>query len=110
MRSTRSACGSAPPAVRCGGAPTRASRGRASRATCRRSTPSSASLAAPEAVMVRVRIPTPLRSYTGDAKEVEVDGATVDDLLRSLDDRFPGIRFRVVDEQGRLRKHMKVFV
>ena len=59
---------------------------------------------------MRVRIPTPLRSYTGDAKEVEVDGATVDDLLRALDDRFPGIRFRVVDEQGRLRKHMKVFV
>ena len=59
---------------------------------------------------MRVRIPTPLRSYTGDAKEVDVEGATVDVLLRALDERFPGIRFRVVDEQGRLRKHMKVFV
>jgi molybdopterin synthase sulfur carrier subunit len=59
---------------------------------------------------MRVRIPTPLRSYTEGAKEVDVDGATVDDLLRALDERFPGIRFRVVDEQGRLRKHMKVFV
>jgi molybdopterin synthase sulfur carrier subunit len=58
---------------------------------------------------MRVRIPTPLRSYTEGAKEVDVDGATVDDL-RALDERFPGIRFRVVDEQGRLRKHMKVFV
>ena len=59
---------------------------------------------------MRLRIPTPLRSYTEGAKEVDVDGATVDDLLRALDERFPGIRFRVVDEQGRLRKHMKVFV
>jgi sulfur-carrier protein len=59
---------------------------------------------------MRVRIPTPLRSYTDQQKEVDVDGATVDDLLRALDERFPGIRFRVVDEQGRLRKHMKVFV
>lgn len=57
-----------------------------------------------------MRIPTPLRAYTDGAKEVDVDGATVDDLLRALDERFPGIRFRVVDEQGRLRKHMKVFV
>ena len=59
---------------------------------------------------MRLRIPTPLRSYTEGAKEVDVEGATVDELLRALDERFPGIRFRVVDEQGRLRKHMKVFV
>ena len=59
---------------------------------------------------MRLRIPSPLRSYTEGAKEVDVDGATVDELLRALDERFPGIRFRVVDEQGRLRKHMKVFV
>jgi len=58
---------------------------------------------------VKVRIPTPLRSYTGVA-EVEADGATVDELLVDLDRRYPGIRFRVVDEQGRLRTHMKVFI
>ena len=58
---------------------------------------------------VKVRIPTPLRSYTGSA-EVEADGATVDELLIDLDRQYPGIRFRVVDEQGRLRTHMKVFI
>lgn len=59
---------------------------------------------------MRVRIPTPLRSYTGQAAAVEARGATVDELLHDLDRRYPGIRFRIVDEQGRLRTHMKVFV
>lgn len=59
---------------------------------------------------LKVRIPTPLRSYTDQAKVVDADGRTVDDLLRDLDRRYPGLRFRVVDEQGRLRPHMKVFL
>lgn len=59
---------------------------------------------------MQVRIPTPLRSYTDQAKVVTAEGATIDEVLRRLDQRFPGIRFRVVDEQGRLRKHMNVFV
>ena len=59
---------------------------------------------------MRVQIPTPLRSYTAGEKYVEADGATLDDLLVDLDRRFPGIRFRVVDEQGRLRPHMRLFV
>jgi molybdopterin converting factor small subunit len=59
---------------------------------------------------VKVRIPTPLRSYTRQEKWVECNGATVAELLADLDTRFPGIRFRVVDEQGRLRQHMKIFV
>jgi molybdopterin converting factor small subunit len=59
---------------------------------------------------VLVRIPTPLRSYTNGAATVDADGTTVDEVLRDLDRRYPGIRFRVVDEQGRLRPHMKVFV
>lgn len=57
-----------------------------------------------------VRIPTPLRSYTGQAARVTAEGATVAEVLADLDRQFPGIRFRVVDEQGRLRRHMKVFV
>ena len=59
---------------------------------------------------MRVGIPTPLRSYTDGAKEVEADGATLDELLDDLDRRHPGLRFRVVDEQGRLRQHMRIFV
>jgi molybdopterin synthase sulfur carrier subunit len=59
---------------------------------------------------MRVQIPTPLRSYTAGDKYVDADGVTLDDLLADLDRRFPGIRFRVVDEQGRLRQHMRIFV
>jgi molybdopterin converting factor small subunit len=59
---------------------------------------------------VKVRIPTPLRSYTDEATVVEADGTTVAELLVDLDERHSGIRFRMVDEQGRLRQHMKVFV
>jgi molybdopterin converting factor small subunit len=59
---------------------------------------------------VRVRIPTPLRSYTGGASAVDATGDTVDALLRDLDERHPGLRFRMVDEQDRLRPHMRVFV
>jgi molybdopterin converting factor small subunit len=59
---------------------------------------------------VKVRIPTPLRSYTDQRASVDADGATIDELLTDLDRRHPGVRFRIVDEQGRLRKHVKVFV
>jgi molybdopterin synthase sulfur carrier subunit len=59
---------------------------------------------------MKVRIPTPLRSYTDQQAWVEGQGATIDELLRDLDRSFPGMRFRIVDEQGRLRKHMKVWV
>jgi molybdopterin converting factor small subunit len=59
---------------------------------------------------MKVRIPDPLRSYTGRAKVVEAEGGTVDAVLRDLDRQFPGLRFRMVDEQDRIRKHMKVFV
>jgi sulfur-carrier protein len=59
---------------------------------------------------VNVRIPTPLRSYTDQRSVVEADGSTVDDVLLDLDRQFPGIRFRMVDEQGRIRRHMRVFI
>jgi molybdopterin converting factor small subunit len=59
---------------------------------------------------VKVRIPTPLRSYTGNQANVDADGATIADVLSNLDRQYPGIRFRVVDEQGALRRHMNVFV
>ena len=59
---------------------------------------------------VKVRIPTPLRSYTNQLAVVDGEGSTVGELLHHLDAAFPGIRFRMVDEQGRLRTHMKVFV
>jgi len=59
---------------------------------------------------MRVLIPTPLYSYTGSRSEVEAEGATLDQLLRDLDRRYPGIRFRMIDEQDRVRPHMRIFV
>lgn len=59
---------------------------------------------------MKVSIPTPLRSYTGQEAVVEATGATVAQLLEDLDRRYPGIRFRMIDEQGGIRKHMKLFV
>ncbi|MCU1428032.1 MAG: molybdopterin synthase sulfur carrier subunit [Actinomycetia bacterium] len=59
---------------------------------------------------MNVRIPTPLRSYTDGEAVVSVDGADLTAVFAELDRRFAGIRFRVVDERGRLRPHMKVFV
>ena len=58
---------------------------------------------------VMVLIASPLRSYTG-ADEVEATGASLDALLWDMDARYPGIRFRMVDEQDQLRKHMRFFV
>jgi predicted phage tail protein len=58
---------------------------------------------------MRITIASPLLSYT-NRREVEADGATVGEALRDLDRQFPGIRFRMVDEQDRLRTHMRLFV
>lgn len=58
---------------------------------------------------MRVRIATPLVSYTG-AREVEAEGGSVAELLQDLERRYPGIRFRMVDEQNRIRPHMRIFV
>ena len=59
---------------------------------------------------MKVAIPSPLASYTHDAREVEGQGATVFELLADLERRFPGIRFRMIDEQDRVRPHMRIFV
>ncbi len=58
---------------------------------------------------MKVLVPSPLRSYTG-AAEVEAEGATLDEVLRDLDRRHPGLRFRIVDEQDRMRPHVRFFV
>lgn len=59
---------------------------------------------------VTVFVPQQLRNYTNGATSVQVMGATVDDALNDLDKRYPGIRFRIIDEQGRIRQHMRIFV
>lgn len=58
---------------------------------------------------MKVLIPSPLHSYTGRA-HVEATGTTLEALLGDLERQYPGIRFRMVDEQDRIRRHMRVFV
>jgi molybdopterin converting factor small subunit len=59
---------------------------------------------------MRVLIPNPLRSYTANAAIVMGAGKTLDELTADLDRHFPGMRFRVIDEQGAIRPHIKFFV
>ena len=58
---------------------------------------------------MKVLIASPLRPYTG-ASLVEASGTTVGEVLDDLDRRYPGLRFRMVDEQDRIRRHMRLFV
>ena len=60
--------------------------------------------------MIRVSIPSQLIAYTDGATKVEAAGATVGAVLDDLDRRFPGLKFRVIDEQDRVRKHVRLFV
>ena len=58
---------------------------------------------------MRVLIPSALRSYTGQ-NETEANGATLAAVLADLDSRYAGIRFRIIDEQDRMRPHVRIFV
>lgn len=58
---------------------------------------------------MKVLVPSALRSYTG-TPHVQASGATLLELFADLDQRYPGMRFRVVDEQQRLRPNMRIFV
>ena len=59
---------------------------------------------------MNVLLPTPLVEYTGGIREVSATGESLDALLRDLDRQYPGIRFRMIDEQGKIRAHIKLFV
>jgi molybdopterin converting factor small subunit len=59
---------------------------------------------------MRVIIPSQLRSYTRGAAEVEMTAASLVEVLANLDTAFPGIRFRMIDELGRIRPHIRIFV
>ena len=60
--------------------------------------------------MISVFIPSQLTAYTDGVTRVEAAGATVGGVLDDLDRRFPGLKFRVIDEQDRVRKHMRMFI
>lgn len=59
---------------------------------------------------MRVIVPSQLYSYTNGRREVSADGQTLAEVLDDLDRQFPGLRFRVIDEQDRVRRHIILFV
>jgi molybdopterin synthase sulfur carrier subunit len=61
-------------------------------------------------VSVSVRVPTILRPYTQGVSEVSVEGSTLSEVLDSLDSSYPGIKSRVLDDSGDLRRFVNVYV
>lgn len=59
---------------------------------------------------MKVYVPAPLRMYTAKISPVEADGTTLAELFDDLERRYAGIRFRVINEQERIREHIKIFV
>ncbi|WP_017538666.1 MULTISPECIES: MoaD/ThiS family protein [Nocardiopsis] len=59
---------------------------------------------------VSVRVPTILRTYTQDASQVTAEGATLKEVLADLDANHPGIRARILDDAGKIRRFVNVYV
>ena len=59
---------------------------------------------------VRVRVPTPLRKFTQGADEVNCDGSTIRALVENLEKSYPGIKERICDETGKVRRFVNVYV
>ncbi|MCP4444561.1 MAG: MoaD/ThiS family protein [Myxococcales bacterium] len=59
--------------------------------------------------MATVRIPTPLRKHTDGQEEVSASGTTIDEILTDLDKNYPGIKARICDEYGAVRKFVNIF-
>jgi sulfur-carrier protein len=65
---------------------------------------------ASDRTIVTTRVASPLRSYTNGNAIVEAAGSTVREALADLDQRYPGMRFRMIDEQDRIRPHIRLYV
>lgn len=61
-------------------------------------------------MVIRVRVPTPLRKFTNGADEVDAQGNTVRVLVEDLERKFPGIKERICDENGKIRRFVNVYV
>jgi molybdopterin synthase sulfur carrier subunit len=59
---------------------------------------------------VRVRVPTPLRRFTAGADEVSADGASVKAVIEDLERRHPGMRERLLDDKGQLRRFVNIYL
>ena len=59
---------------------------------------------------VKVRIPAPLRKLTKEQPEVSCEGATIEDILANLEKNYPGMKERICDENGQIRRFINVFI
>ncbi len=59
---------------------------------------------------VTVKIPTPLRALTNDAESVPAEGATLGDVVEHLEGSYPGMRERLCEESGELRRFVNVYI
>ena len=59
---------------------------------------------------VQVLIPTPLQKFTADEASVELEATSVDALIEAMDGRYPGLKSRLCDENGKLRRFLNVYV
>jgi molybdopterin synthase sulfur carrier subunit len=60
--------------------------------------------------MPKVRIPAPLRKLTGELEVIEASGSTISEVLSSLEKAFPGLKERICDESGQVRRFVNVFL
>lgn len=59
---------------------------------------------------ITVRVPTPLRTLTGGQDEVKIEANTVGEAVSALEQSFPGMRDRLLDDKGKVRRHVNLFV
>ncbi|TET52725.1 MAG: MoaD/ThiS family protein [Actinobacteria bacterium] len=59
---------------------------------------------------VLVRIPTPLQSVTKGEKEVDTNSGLLKDIINSLEDKYPGLKERLIDESGELRRFVNIYI
>ncbi|MEE9487935.1 MAG: MoaD/ThiS family protein [Candidatus Brocadiales bacterium] len=59
---------------------------------------------------VTVRVPTPLRPLTGNAEQVEASGSSIREIIDDMESKYPGIKNRLCDENGEIRRFINVYV
>ena len=59
---------------------------------------------------MKIKIASPLQSYTKGLSQIEINKPTLNEVIDELESKFPGIKFRFIDEQDQIRKHMTIFV
>jgi molybdopterin synthase sulfur carrier subunit len=60
--------------------------------------------------MTTIRIPSPLRRYTNSQSKVQVSGATIQELIDNLESAYPGVKTRLCDDSGQIKRYVNVFI